>query len=133
VELHELVHSLHEERKLLLTRLAGVQVEVPVGVALRLHPLLHLLRHHLLLLQPLVRDPRSKQLIEIEVVLHQEPHRRRLELKDCAGEELAHREDVEVEGPADVFVVVPVEGADPPLEGKHLLNGVLQLAVSVLH
>ena len=57
-----------------------------------------------------------------------------LKLEYSVGQELRVREDIEVEGSADVLVrlLLPAVGADTHLEGIHAYTIVPQLLVSIL-
>lgn len=97
--------------------------------------LIDLIPDQLLVRQPLVRDARREEFVEVEAVFHQELDVARLELQDGVAENLTVLEDVEVERPKRVAVglLVPLGSADAELERVHSRAVVLQLLVAVFH
>lgn len=92
------------------------------------------LSDQVLVAKSLIIDTQVKELVEVEVVLHQKANVARLELHAIVAKDLGvwPRVDIEWARSVGLSARVPLKGAHAYLEGIHANTVVLQLLIAIL-
>lgn len=109
-------------------------MRVASTVSFLLTDALYFLPDLLFVAQSLVADSLLEELVEVEVIAHQELNVRRLKLQCSVPLYVRMREYIGVEGPTYVGVLlrIPLESGYSNLKGVHPSTGVLDLLVAPL-